>query len=141
MSKKKLDLELEVEASVIGIVTSLKEYKLAWKINQVFKIELVLDEDLVINLARGNTLTLSNYCYQTDFVKINLVKNKGIDKEKVVYLAKELPQIDYFLLIEGEDHFMEMSDVIHHIQLISEISFVQLIDITKLKSRDNFIFY
>ncbi len=141
MGKKKLDLEIEVEASVIGIVTSLKDYKLAWKINQVFKIELVLDEDLVINMAGSNTLTLSNYCYQTDFVKINLVKNKGIDKEKVVYLAKELPQIDYFLLIEGEDQFMEMSEIVRQLQLISEISFVQLIDITKLKSRDNFIFY
>ncbi len=141
MGKKKLDLEIEVEAAVIGIVTSLKEYKLAWKINQVFKIELALDEDLVIDLTKSNTLTLSNYCYQTDFVKINLVKNKGIDKEKVVYLAKELPQIDYFLLIEGEEQFMEMSEIIHQLQLINEISFVQLIDITKLKSRDNFIFY
>jgi len=141
MGKKKLDLEIEVEASVVGIVSSLKDYKLAWKINQVFKIELVLDEDLVIDLTKGNSLTLSNYCYQTDFVKINLVKNKGINKEKAVYLAKELPQIDYFLLIEGEDQFMEMAEIIQQLQSINEISFVQLIDMTKLKSRDNFIFY
>ncbi len=140
MSKKKLDLELEVEAAVIGIVTSLQDYKLAWKINQVFKIELVLEKDLVIDFTKRSKITLSNYCYQTDLIKIDLVKNKGIDKEKPVYLAKELAQIDYFLLIEGEDYFMEVSEVVAHLQSINEISFVQLIDTTKLKSRDNFIF-
>lgn len=140
MGKKKLELEIEVEAAVIGLVTSLKDYKLAWKINQVFKIELILEDDLVIDLTKSSKITLSNYCYQTDFYKIDLVKNKGIDKEKSVHLAKELGQIDYFLLIEGDDYFMEISDVIKNLQSITEISFVQLIDTTKLKSRDNFIF-
>lgn len=140
MSKKKLELELEVEAAVIGIVTSLKDYKLAWKINQVFKIELILEKDLVIDLPKSSKLALSNYCYQTDFLKIDLIKNKGIDNEKAAYLAKELIQIDYFLLIEGGDYFKESSEIIQHLQSVKEISFVQLIDTTKLKSRDNFIF-
>ncbi|MCF6360313.1 MAG: IPExxxVDY family protein [Cyclobacteriaceae bacterium] len=140
MSKKKLDLEVEVEAAVVGIVTSLQDYKLAWKINQVFKIELKLENDLEINLAKGNKLTLSNYCYQTDFFKIDLIKNKGIDNEKLAYLAKELKQIDYFLLIEGEDYFLKTNEVVQQLQSINEIAFVQLIDTTKLKSRDNFIF-
>ena len=140
MSKKKLELELEVEAAVIGIVTSLKDYKLAWKINQVFKIELVLEDDLVIDLAKSKKATLSNFCYQTDFLKIDLVKNKGIDKEKTVYLASELAQLDYFLLVEGEDYFMDVSEIVQTLQSINEISFVQLIDTKKLKSQDNFIF-
>jgi len=140
MSKKKLDLEFEVEAAVIGIVTSLQDYKLAWKINQVFKIELVLEKDLVIDFAKRSKITLSNYCYQTDLIKIDLVKNKGIDNEKSAYLTKELKQIDYFLLIEGEDYFMVGSEVVQKLRSINEVSFVQLIDTTKLKSRDNFIF-
>ena len=140
MGKRKLELELEVDAVVIGIVTSLKDYKLAWKINQVFRIELILENDLVINLPKSTKLALSNYCYQTDFFKIDLIKNKGIDNEKVAFLAKELVQIDFFLLIEGEDYFMKNSEIIQQLQSVNEISFVQLIDTTKLKSRDNFIF-
>ncbi len=140
MSKKKLDLEIEVEAAVVGIVTSLQDYKLAWKINQVFKIKLKLESDLEIDLAKGNKITLSNYCYQTDFFKIDLIKNKGIDNKKLVYLAKELKQIDYFLLIEGENYFLETNEIVQQLQSINEVAFVQLIDTTKLKSRDNFIF-
>lgn len=140
MSKKKLELDLEVEAAVIGIVTSFKDYKLAWKINQVFKIGLVLDDDLVINLTKGKKASHSNYCYQNDFLQINLIKNKSNEKERVDYLASELLQIDYFLLVEGEDYFMEIPQIIKNLQLINEISFVQLIDTTKLKSKDNFIF-
>ena len=140
MSKKKLEVEFEIEAAVIGIVTSIKDYKLAWKINQVFKIELILENDLVINLTKSKKATLSNFCYQTDFIKISLIKNKGIDVEKAVYLVSELAQIDYFLLIEGEDYFMEIYEIIKKLQSVREISFVHLIDTNKLKSRDNFIF-
>lgn len=140
MSKKKLEVEFEIEAAVIGIVTSIKDYKLAWKINQVFKIELILENDLVINLTKSKKATLSNFCYQTDFIKISLIKNKGIDFEKAVYLVSELAQIDYFLLIEGEDYFMEIYEIIKKLQSVREISFVHLIDTNKLKSRDNFIF-
>ena len=105
MSKKKLDVEIGVEAAVIGVVSSLKDYKLAWKINQVFKIELIMDEDLVISMANNSRIVVSNYCYQTDFMQINLIKNKGMDKAKATYLVPELPQIDYFMLITGEEFF------------------------------------
>ncbi len=140
MSKKRLEVEVEDEASVIGIVTSLKDYKLAWKINQVFEIELILVDELVMNFTKSKKAAFSNYCYQIDYNKIDLVKNKSIDKEEVEYMAKELLHIDYFLLIDGEGQFMELPDMVKMLQSIPELSFVQLIDTTKLKSKDNFIF-
>ena len=140
MSKKKLEVEIEDDASVIGIVTSLKDYKLAWKINQVFEIELTLVSDLEINLTKSTKAVFSNYCYQIEFNKIDLVKNKSIDGEKVEYVAKELPQIDFFFMIEGEGRFIKLAEIVKKLQSINEISFVQIIDTTKLKSKDNFIF-
>ena len=140
MSKKRLEVEFEDEASVIGIVTSLKDYKLAWKINQVFEIELILVDELVINFPKSKKAAFSNYCYQIDYNKIDLVKNKSIDKQGIEYMAKELLHIDYFLLVEGEGQFMELPDIVKKLQSIPELSFVQLIDTTKLKSKDNFIF-
>jgi len=140
MGKKKLDADTGVEALVIGVVTSLKDYKLAWKINQVFNIELIMEDDLIIRMTNGNHIAASNYCYQTDFFKINLIKNKGIDKEKVIYVAPELAQIDYFFILEGIDFFMEAKKITDILKLIKEIAFVQQINLTKLKSRDNFIF-
>ena len=139
MSKKKLDVEIGVEAAVIGVVSSLKDYKLAWKINQVFKIELIMDEDLVISMANSR-IVVSNYCYQTDFMQINLIKNKGMDKAKATYLVPELPQIDYFMLITGEEFFGSVKETVSRLKEVEGISFVQLIDINKLKSKDNFIF-
>ena len=140
MSKKKLDVEIGVEAAVIGVVSSLKDYKLAWKINQVFKIELILDEDLVISMANNTNVIVSNYCYQTDFLKINLIRNKGMDQTKATYLVPELPQIDFFMLITGEEFFMDVEEAVSKLKELEGVSFVQLIDISKLKSKDNFIF-
>lgn len=140
MSKKKLEVEVGVEAAVIGVVSSLKDYKLAWKINQVFKIELILDEDLVISMANNTNVIVSNYCYQTDFLKINLIRNKGMDQAKATYLVPELPQIDFFMLITGEEFFMDVEEAVSKLKELEGVSFVQLIDISKLKSKDNFIF-
>ena len=140
MSKKRLEVEIEDDASVIGIVTSLRDFKLAWKINQVFEIELMLVDDLVISFPKGKKTVFSNYCYQIDYNKIDLVKNKSIDTEEIEYITKELLHIDYFLLIEGEGDFMALPEMVKKLQSIPELSFVQLIDTTKLKSKDNFIF-
>ena len=140
MGKKKLEIDISVESLVIGVVSSLKEYKLAWIINQVLNIELVMKDDLIISNADGNKIFISNYWYQTDFFKINLIKNKGVDKEMVDYLARELKGIDYFFMIDGEDFFMKVPQVTKILKSIPDISFVQLIDVTKLKSKDNFIF-
>ncbi len=141
MSKKKLEIDLVVEAAVLGIVTSLKEYKLAWKINQVFKIGLKLEPVLVVNLVQGGTVSLSHYCYQTDMLRVDLIKNRGIDSEKVTYMVKELPKVDYFLMLDGHLVSAGQKNEIALIKSIPEVSFVQLIDVTKLKSKDHFIFY
>lgn len=141
MSKKKLDINLTVEAAVLGIVSSLKDYKLAWKINQVFKYELKLEPTLVINLEQGGTVPLSHYCYQTETLRVDLIKNKGLDEEKVAYMVKQLPQMDYFFMMDGAEIFHNAQDEISKLKTIAEISFVQLINVNKLKSRDHFIFY
>jgi ABC-type cobalamin/Fe3+-siderophores transport system ATPase subunit len=69
-----------------------------------------------------------------------LIKNKSLEEGKINYLAKELAQMDYFLLLDEENHFLKIKKTIQLLQSINEISFVQLIDTTKLKSKDNFIF-
>lgn len=139
MRKTKLIVDHELGASIIGLVSTLKDYKLAWHINQVFKIELVMQPVLVIEFVNSSDLAIANYLYTTEFHEFRLIKNKSSDKNSG-YLIPELASFDFFIMISGEAEIMPDEPVVERLHAIKGIEYFQLIDVTKLKSKDNFIF-
>ena len=139
MRKSKLVVNYELGAKVIGLVTTLKEYKLAWNINQVFKIDLFMQPALQIELVKDTDLSITNYLYYADIQQIRLIKNKS-NESNSGYLIPELANFDFFIMISGEAEIMPDEPVVARLHAIKGIEYFQLIDVTKLKSKDNFIF-
>ena len=139
MRKRKLILNNEVEDTVYGLVSSLKDYKLAWKINQLFKIELVRKPELKISFVIGSDIEVTNYEYRTEIVCLRLIKNRGLDST-VSYLIPELSKFDYFILIDEQDVFMDHSLFLNMLKVVEGIDYALSVDTDKLKSKDNFIF-
>ena len=139
MRKTKLIVDHELGAKIIGLVSTLKDYKLAWNINQVFKIDLVMQPALVIEFVSSSNLSITNYIYATEFQEFRLIKNKSIDTNSG-YLIPELVNFDFFIMISGEADIMPEEPVIERLHAIKGIEYFQLIDVAKLKSKDNFIF-
>lgn len=138
MRKSKLVVNYELGAKVIGLVTTLKEYKLAWNINQAFKINLIMQPPLHIEFIKGSDLSITNYLFKTEFHYFRLLKNKG-NEDNSGYLISELSNFDFFLMIGGEEMMIDDSET-KHLQAIKEIDYFQVIDVEKLKAKDNFIF-
>ena len=139
MRRTKLVIDHELEGSVIGIVSTLKDYKLAWNINQVFKIDLILQPPLQIEFVKRSDLAIANYLYQTEFQSFRLVKNRGSDLNSG-YLIPELINFDFFLMITGEQEILPNEMALEKLHAIKGIEYFQLIDVDRLKSKDNFIF-
>jgi len=139
MRKRKLILNNEVEDTVYGLVSSLKDYKLAWKINQLFKIELIRKPELKISFVIGSDIEVTNYEYRTETVCFRLIKNRGLDSS-VSYLIPELSKFDYFILIDEQDVFMDHSLFLNMLKVVEGIDYALSVDTDKLKSKDNFIF-
>jgi hypothetical protein len=139
MRKRKLILENEVEDAVYGLVTALKDYKLAWKINQVFKIELIRQPELRISFVNGPDIAVTNYEYRTETICFRLLRNRGLD-DKVNFLIPELSRFDYFIMVSDQDTFMDEVSLLSNLQTIDGIDYALSIDTDKLKSKDNFIF-
>ena len=139
MRKRKLILNNEVEDTVYGLVSSLKDYKLAWKINQLFKIELVRKPELKISFVIGSDIEVTNYEYRTEIVCLRLIKNRGLDST-VSYLIPELSKFDYFIMIDEQDVFMDHSLFLNMLKVVEGIDYALSVDTDKLKSKDNFIF-
>ena len=57
MKKNKLESEFEVDFLLLGLVCNKKEYKLAWYLNELLKINMVKQEDVRIEFS-DNTFIL-----------------------------------------------------------------------------------
>ena len=139
MRKTRLVIANEIEGNVIGIVSTLKDYKLAWNINQVFSINLVMQPPLVIEFMKMPNLSITNFLFETEFHVYRLLRNKGSDHNSG-YLIPELVNFDFFLMISGEEGIMPEKKVIDQLQSIKDLDYFQHIDVSRLKSKDNFIF-
>ena len=139
MRKTKLVVENVFEGSVIGIVSTLKDYKLAWSINQVFNIELALQPPIILEFLKDPDLAITNFAYEDGFCSYRLLRNRGNDLNSG-YLIPELVNFDFFLLISGEEEILPVQSVVDSLRNVQGISFFQQIDVDRLKSKDNFIF-
>jgi len=137
MRKSKLEVYNEFGANIVGIVSAIKDYKLAWNINQVFSINLVMQPSAVIEFIKGADLSIVNFTYQSETQQIKLIKNRSTADSG--YLIPELANFDFFLMIGGEENLL-MEKPLEGLSNIKDIEYYQYIDVSKLKSRDNFIF-
>jgi len=139
MRKTKLVIDNEFGGNVLGIVSTLKDYKLAWNINQVFNIDLAMQPPLVIEFVKAPDLSITNYLYETEFHTYRLLRNKGNDLNSG-FLIPELVNFDFFLMIIGEDEILPEQSTFDGLHNIKGIDYFQNIDVARLKSKDNFIF-
>ena len=142
MKKRKLEAEFEYDFSLFGIISALKEYKLAWLLNNILEVQLDKANDIEIEFLKRQNLTISNYLFETENSSLKLLKNKSIDPfgDKPSYLLPELKRFDYFIIIQGFEDTFSNQVLKQKVSSISGIQFVQFFPLESLKSRENLIF-
>lgn len=160
MAVHSLDIDDFIDSNyvLIGIHTGLEDYKLAYLLNQKFKILLYKSENLE---TKYNTICASFSVFQYEdeqrFCNWYLLQNiyQGKSKKPIQnglfqtinetvnttsYLIPEKKKMDYFLKIEGDLEFYQLNKMIKSINNIEQVVTSYLIDATTLKSKDFLIF-
>ena len=142
MSKNKLNIELSFEFLLIGLISTVKEYKLAWSINKALDIQLVKAEDIHLEFFKGSDMYISNYLFTTENSLMRLLRNKTISNHQSAntYLLTELNRFDYFITIEGFEDTFTTEELKEKLQAIKDIQYLQFFDPNDLKSKENLIF-
>lgn len=140
--KSRLNVSYNYEFHLIAIVSSLKEYKLAWHLNNQFDIDLEKKEDVFLEFNKGGKIFISNYLFETNTGTIQLLKNKPLDFSNIAnpYLLSELKNYDYLLKLEGEIHEMGVEDFHSGLKVVNNVQFISTINVENLKYKDNLIF-
>jgi hypothetical protein len=142
MKKNKLIVNYGYDFELLGIISPVKDYKIAWAINIALHIKLKKNNDLKIEFINDKTLIISNYTFETENSLLRLIKNKcqEVSDASSSYLLPELKNFDYFLKIEDEANTFDQSQIIKRIKSLPLIQYITPIDTTKLKSKENLIF-
>ncbi|MFT7330840.1 MAG: hypothetical protein ACI848_000908 [Roseivirga sp.] len=149
-------LELANEYKLIGIHTSVEDYKLAYLINQNLNtgfskykeyldfnkkigsfsvFEFIDDKNQLINHLISNKYIGS----VSQVSETNLFSEEG-SYSTMSYLIPEKKKVDFFLKIEGEISHREFNKTIDKLNHIDQIITTYSINPTQLKSKDFLIF-
>lgn len=142
MKKRKLEAEFDYNFLLFGVISALKEYKLAWHLNNTFELQLNKAHDIAIDFLKSQNLIISNYLYETEHSTFRLLKNKSADvfEDNLAFLIPELKRFDYLILIQGFDDTFNTGDIKKLLSSIPKVQYVQNFQIDDLKSRENLIF-
>ncbi|MCC5936265.1 MAG: IPExxxVDY family protein [Lunatimonas sp.] len=142
MKKSKLLIESTYDFDLLGLVAPLKDYKMAWMINNCLGLELKKSADYTMEFTNQPTLIISQYLLEKDFGFIQLLRNKSYPLAgQARFLVPELKIMDYFLLFQDKADGLDLNMYIERLSKLRGVQNVVKLDITKLKSRDNLLTY
>ncbi len=139
MIKNYFDDIYDINYDLFGIVSNIKEYKLAWILNKIFFIDLVKIDDLIIKKHNRKVFQISNYLYQSDEFTIRLLKNKLIykmDLNNEKFLIQKLSKFDYLFQIYNSSTSFNRKEIINKLNSESSIQFANFVNINLIKEKD-----
>ncbi len=142
MKKNKLDGGYAVDFELFGLVCNIKEYKLAWHLNQSLNISLKKKDDIKIEYADNTSILISNYIHETEFVLIELLQNKLVSSGnlKTKLLMPELKQFDFLLKIRDQTDELNSENVSAIFRDIPIIEYAMRLKFDSLKSKENLLY-
>ncbi|WP_010136111.1 IPExxxVDY family protein [Ochrovirga pacifica] len=143
---------------IVGIHTTLQDYKLAYRINQTLNLNLhriFPDVDFEINENDKAYFSVFEYHQNKSLLDWYLIKNKFLIKAKkseglfatedsfvcsYVYLQPELKGVDFLLKIQGELTEQYLSSLLKKINTIEEVVTSYIVDKKTLNHKEHLIF-
>ena len=123
------------EYYLIGIVSSCKEYKLAWVLERLFDISLKKEKNEKINLVDNKTIEISFLITKDKNKYLKLISNKLLNNPFKSHLIASLSNFDY--LIQFSKNYFDNSseDIINILKSDNLIHFANFVDIKLIKEK------
>lgn len=149
-----IDFEFDHEYDLIGIHSTLADYRMAYFLNNYLDIQLRRFKDDLDFKFRNCSFPLYTFEDDIAFTSWSMIANKHVFTENVIegnqnlfpeetkisYLIPEKKRVDYFIKITGLKDNAELLTTLSSINKINNIMTSYVIDPLDLKSRDNLIF-
>ena len=120
---------------LIGIVSSSKEYKLAWIIEKLLDISLNKEKNEKIDLIDNRTLEISFLISRDQNKYFKLISNKLLNNPFKSHLISSLSNFDYLIQFSINYFYNSHSDIINTLKSDNFIHFANFVDIKLIKEK------
>ncbi len=141
MRTLRLDIDYEYDFALFGVVSSSKEYKLAWALNKCLHLRLVKQTDLCLDFIHKGRLVISNYLHLTEGSTLRLFRNRSVALStlKKPFLVPDIKNYDYVVQVSGLLSYCRQ-DIQQCLNRVPIIQYVQHFDPSTLKCKENLLF-
>lgn len=130
MKKNSINIEIDFNFKVIGIVAPIHDFRMCFNINKTLNIDLVVE-------ANSKNIAYNTYHYRDDISRTdyNLINNRNGSE----FLIPEKKELDFFLLIKGHIEINQIEQILEKIKNIQEVQIAFEIEVNQLRSKENLI--
>ena len=142
MKKNRLAAVYQFDFTLFGIVSTVKEYKLAWSLNQFKLFHLIKAEDIKIEFTDNKSIRVSNLIYEDDYSYVHLLKNRLVASAAAPaqYLIPELSRFDFLLKVNNQTDDRWVAQVYDILRDVNTADYVTKIEVEKIKQKENLLF-
>jgi hypothetical protein len=140
VKKHKLDLAIDEDFCLLGIVTDESDYKLCWLINQQFNMNFEKQEELKLfhrKLDEEQMFSYFSYHDSDALITYRLIKNRA---EKG-YFLDELKNIDYLIHIQGEINTIRISNFMLSVGALGPVRMCVPSDLSRIKNKERLLLW
>ena len=123
------------DCKLIGLVSTSKEFKIAWIINNSLDVSLIKADNEIINLSNGSSLSISHLIYKTNNGFIRLINNKIMFNKGKSSLISSLSNFDYIVQFSSNFFEFETFNIINKLKSYNDIQFANFIDYNSIKEK------
>jgi len=139
MAEKKIKSEIPADYKLVGVASSLKEYKLCYHLNSLLSCDFKKLNDLVFeptDRSRKIQFSVFKAGSEEDKNQFMVFSNKNLNE----VLLPEISNFDYILQIHGKLEADEIKNMMEGIKQFPEVMMTAEIPLKKIKSKERLVY-
>ena len=136
-----LDVEYECDFALFGVVSSTRDYTLAWTLNRALRLRLVRQADLLLHLVGRGRLVFTHYQHATESFTFRLLRNRSVAPStlKKPFLAPDIKEYDYLLAVSNGSGPLADEALLACLVGLDAVQYACQFDPNTLKYRENLL--
>ncbi|WP_375416420.1 IPExxxVDY family protein [uncultured Hymenobacter sp.] len=137
-----LEVAFDCDFDLFGLVSSSRDYTLAWTLNRTLRLRLIRQPDLVVDLLSQGRLLFSHYLHVTETLTFRLLRNRSLTSSalKKPFLAPDYKQYDYLLHITNGQGSLAADELLPTLAVLPAVQYAGPVEVEGLKYKENFQF-
>jgi hypothetical protein len=140
VKKHKLELAIEEDYCLLGLVSDEPDYRLCWMINQQAGMNFIKTDDLSLTHRKFQKEQQFSIFYDEDeqtMITYRIIKNKA----EVGFFLEELKNLDYLVHIQGDFSSQQIDAFLEATNALDPVRFCVPVDLQRIKNRERLLLW